>query len=67
MAKRKVALKGDGAKTYVFRVVLQEGRWPDEPPSSAVWRAYVPSLEHLGAATGGETQPEKRSKTYKKF
>lgn len=58
MAKRKVTLKRDGLKTYIFRVVLEEDRWPDEPPSAAVWRAYVPSLESLGAATWGKTQQE---------
>lgn len=58
MAKRKVSVKRNGTKTYIFRVVLEEDRWPDELPSEAVWRAYVPSLEHLGAATWGETQEE---------
>jgi len=58
MAKRKVAIKRDALKTYIFRVVLEEDRWPDEPPSEAVWRAYVPSLEALGAATWGETPQE---------
>ncbi len=58
MAKRKAAVTPKDTKTYIFRVVLEEDRWPDEPPSAAVWRAYVPSLEHLGAATWGETQQE---------
>jgi hypothetical protein len=57
MAKRKVTIKRDNLKTYIFRVVLEEDRWPDEPPSEAVWRAYVPSLESLGASTWGETPP----------
>jgi predicted RNase H-like HicB family nuclease len=58
MAKRKASIKRDDLKTYIFRVVLEEDRWPDEPPSAAVWRAYVPSLESLGAATWGETPQE---------
>ncbi len=58
MAKRKVAVKRDGLKTYIFRVVLEEDRWPDEPPRAAVWRAYVPVLESRGVATWGETRAE---------
>jgi antitoxin HicB len=58
MAKRRVALKGDDLKTYIFRAVLEEDRWPDEPPSEAVWRAYVPVLESHGVATWGETREE---------
>jgi predicted RNase H-like HicB family nuclease len=58
MAKRKVTIKRDNLKTNIFRVVLEEDRWPDEPPSEAVWRAYVPSLESLGASTWGETPQE---------
>ena len=58
MAKRKLTVKRDGMKTYIFRVVLEEDRWPDEPKSAAVWRAYVPSLESQGAATWGETPQE---------
>lgn len=45
-------------KTDIFRVVLEEDSWPDEPPSAAVWRAFVPSLEALGASTWGETPEE---------
>lgn len=45
-------------KTYIFRVVLEEDRWPDEPKSAAVWRAYVPILEAQGVATFGETKEE---------
>lgn len=58
MAKRKVAVKRNGTKTYIFRAVLEEDRWPDEPPSAAVWRAYVPILESRGVATWGETREE---------
>jgi hypothetical protein len=50
MAKRKVTIKRDNLKTYIFRVVLEEGRWPDGPPSEAVWRALrALRLESLGA------------------
>jgi len=58
MPKRKLALKRDGMKTYIFRVVLEEDRWPDEPKSEAVWRAYIPHLEALGASTWGKTRQE---------
>lgn len=58
MLKRKLTLKRGGMKTYVFRVVLEEDRWPDEPKSQAVWRAYVPILEDRGVATFGETRQE---------
>lgn len=58
MAKRKVAVKRNRTRTYIFRVVLEEDRWPDEPPSEAVWRAYVPILESRGVGTWGETREE---------
>lgn len=47
-----------GMKTYIFRVVLEEDRWPDEPESATVWRAYVPLLETQGASTWGATKEE---------
>ena len=47
-----------GMKTYIFRLVLEEDCWPDEPKSAAVWRAYVPVLEAQGASTWGETKGE---------
>ena len=36
--------------SYIFRIVLE----PDED----VWRAYIPELESLGAATWGHTRDE---------
>ena len=45
-------------KTYAFRVVLEKDKWPDEPAKKAVWRAYIPVLEEIGAATVGDTQEE---------
>jgi len=45
-------------KSYIFKVVLEQDKWPDEPDSKAVWRAYVPELESKGAATWGYTQEE---------
>lgn len=45
-------------KTYAFKVVLEKDKWPDEPDSKAVWRAYIPVLEKIGAATFGQTQEE---------
>ena len=45
-------------KTYTFEVVLEKDKWPDEPDEKAVWRAYIPSLEHRGAASWGYTQKE---------
>ena len=45
-------------KTYAFRVVLEKDKWPDEPDEKAVWRAYIPALEHKGAASWGYTQKE---------
>ena len=58
MAMATRSTKYKKTKTYIFRVVLEEDRWPDEPKSAAVWRAYVPSLESQGAATWGETREE---------
>ena len=45
-------------KTYAFKVVLEKDKWPDEPDEKAIWRAYIPTLEHRGAATWGDTQQE---------
>ena len=45
-------------KTYSFQVVLEKDKWPDEPDEDAVWRAYIPALEHKGAASWGYTQKE---------
>ncbi len=45
-------------KTYAFEVVLERDKWPDEPDEKAVWRAYIPALEHQGAASWGYTQRE---------
>ncbi|MDE2890822.1 MAG: type II toxin-antitoxin system HicB family antitoxin [Gemmatimonadota bacterium] len=45
-------------KTYLFRAVLKKDKWPDEPDSKAVWRAYIPLLEHRGAASWGYTVKE---------
>jgi len=46
-------------KTYIFRIVLEEDRWPDEPESAVVWRAHIPILEaEEGASTWGETKEE---------
>ncbi len=45
-------------KTYLFKAVLEKDKWPDEPDSKAVWRAYIPALEHRGAASWGNTEKE---------
>jgi predicted RNase H-like HicB family nuclease len=45
-------------KTYAFKVVLEKDKWPDEPDEKSVWRAYIPALEHRGAASWGYTKKE---------
>ena len=50
MYSRVVPIQEDHLTTYTFKVVVE----PDEER----WRAYVPSLEHLGAATWGYTREE---------
>ena len=45
-------------KTYSFQVVLERDKWPDEPDENAVWRAYIPVLEHQGASSWGYTEKE---------
>ena len=45
-------------KTYAFKVTLEKDKWPDEPDEEEVWRAYIPTLEHRGAATWGYTKEE---------
>ncbi len=53
-----MALKERKLKSYTFKVVLEKDKWPDEPDEKAVWRAYVPILEHKGAASWGNTPEE---------
>jgi predicted RNase H-like HicB family nuclease len=36
--------EGLGMKTYVFKVAIEQDKWPDEPDEKAIWRAYVPAL-----------------------
>ncbi len=43
-------------KSYTFRVVLEQDRWPDEPDSQAIWRAYIPVLP--AAHAWGDTPKE---------
>jgi predicted RNase H-like HicB family nuclease len=45
-------------KSYTFKVVLEKDKWPDEPDAQAVWRAYIPALEHRGAHAWGDTPQE---------
>ena len=45
-------------KTYLFKAVLEKDKWPDESDVKAVWRAYIPALEHKGAASWGYTEKE---------
>ena len=45
-------------KTYLFKAVLEKDKWPDELDAKAVWRAYIPVLEHRGAASWGYTEKE---------
>ena len=42
-------------KSYTFRAVVEEDTFPD---GSVGYFAYVPELEHLGAATQGKTPSE---------
>ncbi len=50
MYSRVEPIREDHLTTYTFKVVVE----PDEER----WRAYVPSLEHLGAATWGYSREE---------
>ena len=43
-------------KSYVFKVVFEQDKWPDEPDDKAIWRAYVPAL--AGAHAWGDTQQQ---------
>ena len=43
-------------KSYVFKVVFEKDKWPDEPEEKAIWRAYIPALP--GAHAWGNTQQE---------
>ena len=45
-------------KNYAFKVVLEKDKWPDEPDEKSVRRAYIPALEHKGAASWGYTEKE---------
>ena len=50
MYSRVVPIQENHLTTYTFKVVVE----PDEER----WRAYVPSLEHFGAATWGYSREE---------
>ena len=43
-------------KSYVFKVVIEQDKWPDEPDEKAIWRAYVPALP--SAHAWGDTQQQ---------
>jgi len=45
-------------RSYTFKVILEKDKWPDEPEEQAIWRAYIPALEHRGAHAWGDTQEE---------
>lgn len=51
-----IPIKGEGMKTYIFKVVLEKDKWPDEPDEKAIWRAYIPALQ--AAHAWGDTQQE---------
>ena len=43
-------------KSYIFRVVLEKDRWPEELDEKAIWRAYIPILS--AAHAWGDTEQE---------
>jgi len=43
-------------KSYIFKVVIEQDKWPDEPDEKAIWRAYVPALP--SAHAWGDTQQQ---------
>ena len=43
-------------RSYIFRVVFENDKWPDEPEEKAIWRAYIPVLPNAHA--WGNTQQE---------
>ena len=43
-------------KSYIFKVVFERDKWPDEPDEKALWRAYIPILP--AAHAWGNTQQE---------
>lgn len=43
-------------KSYTFKVILEQDKWPDEPDSQAIWRAYIPVLP--AAHAWGDTPKE---------
>jgi len=45
-------------KSYIFRIVIEKDKWPNEPEERAVWAAYCPALLEKGASTWGHTKEE---------
>ena len=43
-------------KSYIFKVVFERDKWPDEPEENAIWRASIPVLP--AAHAWGNTQEE---------
>jgi len=50
-----VGVKEGKLISYTFKVVLERDKWPGEPDTKGVWRAYIPLLEHRGAHAWGDT------------
>lgn len=48
--------KGMALKSYIFKVVFEKDKWPDEPDEKALWRAYIPALP--AAHSWGDTQEQ---------
>ena len=48
--------RGSAMRSYIFRVVFEKDKWPDEPEEKAIWRAYIPVLPNAHA--WGNTEQE---------
>jgi predicted RNase H-like HicB family nuclease len=48
--------QGSTMRSYIFRVVFEKDKWPDEPEEKAIWRAYIPVLPNAHA--WGNTEQE---------
>jgi predicted RNase H-like HicB family nuclease len=55
MTTAKKQLKPD-ITSYTFKAVLKPDKWPDEPDTRAIWRAYIPALP--AAHAWGDTPHE---------
>jgi hypothetical protein len=50
-------------KSYLFKVVFAQDKWPDEPDEKSIWRAYVSILPAALPEATPSRRPSRISRT----